>query len=68
MKALSIIALCVLLQGCYQTVNQQDIYQAGHFCKGSEKISEITAHFSGEEHVVCRNGKKIRADKIEVQE
>lgn len=58
MKALSIIALCALLQGCYQAVNQHDIYRAIIVCKSVDKIVHINANFIGEEIVVCQNGKR----------
>ena len=49
----------VLTQGCYQTVNSNDMYRAEKFCKDKNmQVVEIQANFAGEEYVTCTDGKK----------
>lgn len=49
----------LLLQGCYQTVNSNDIYRAEKFCKDKNmQVVEIKANFAGAEGVTCTDGKE----------
>ena len=56
----AIILAALLLQGCYQAVNQLDFMQAARACGGFDNVFEIRAEFGGNEYVTCKEGKKWR--------
>ena len=54
---LTIILAALLLQGCYQTVNQLDFMQAARACGGFfDNVFEIHAHIDGDAFVTCKDG------------
>lgn len=59
MKAINIltpiVVSAILLTGCYQSVNTQDIRDAIAVCGKIENIVEIHAHAIGHEVVECNN-------------
>jgi len=63
-KILSIIAMCFMLQGCWQLVDDYDISRAAAICKGTENIHYIQAKFSGLENVACKDGTWYALEKV----
>jgi len=63
-KIFSIIAMCFMLQGCYQIVDDYDIARATAACKGIENIHFIQAKSSGFENVGCKDGKFYSLEKV----
>jgi hypothetical protein len=49
------LLLSLLLTGCYQSVNSNDIEAATRVCGGIDKVTQINANFAGEEVVICTN-------------
>lgn len=57
-----ILILALLLTGCYQSVNSNDIETAVKVCGSLEQVQEIRAHWYSEELVDCRNRTTHRLD------
>lgn len=56
MKRIVVVIMCILLSGCYQSVNQYDISRATRICGSVESVVEIQANFVGWESVLCTEG------------
>ncbi len=68
-KLFSIIACSLLMNGCmWQTANNTDLRKAEYFCSGVENISEIDIHFTGNEVVLCIDGRSSQISKINIKE
>ena len=63
-KFLMVIALAALLSGCYQVASNVDVRKAVHFCKGVEKVDELSIHFDGYEYVKCLDGTTTFLGKV----
>lgn len=57
MKPMFVVIMCILLSGCYQSVNQYDISRAIRICGDIESVVEIYAHSNGSENVLCKTGR-----------
>lgn len=55
-----IVLICVILAGCWQSVNTYDIVDAIKVCAEKDTtIVEISAMYDGKEFVTCSNGRKF---------
>ena len=66
MKYTSILAITLLLTGCYQKVDRSDINTAEKFCRDAGGINYIKADLLGEEKIFCMNGKSKMADTLKL--
>jgi len=57
MMKVALAVICLFVSGCmYQTVDQQDLAKAEHFCSTRDGIFYVESWFHGKEWVRCRNG------------
>ena len=53
------LLITLLLTGCYQSVNLNDINTAAKACGSLENVEHISANFVGEEYATCQDRTQV---------